>query len=185
MKRLIFLTVAVLFCCLTWTSGAWAADKAAAKTDHAAAAEQLLTQKQVEERLQTPDSPVAYVKIDEDAYKVFPDLKDKKTVRKELLKNLPTNKVLYLLTTSEQSFTTAFNVIKELEKSGRLYDNSRYMGGRDDSDAGDGKTADAKILKFWFMKIPRGSAVYDDDVNIGIGIGIGRHHHGGGIGIGW
>ena len=39
--------------------------------------------------------------------KVYPDFKDKKAVRKELLKNLPTNKVLYLLTASEQTFTLA------------------------------------------------------------------------------
>lgn len=42
----------------------------------------------------------------------------------------------------------------------------------------------ANIHKFWFMKIPRGSTVYDDGVNVGIGIGIGRRHRGG-IGIGW
>ena len=123
------------------------------------------------------------VKIDEDAYKVYPDFKDKKAVRKELLKNLPTNKVLYLLTASEQTFTLAFDVVKDLEKSGRLYDNSRYMGGKDDSDAG-AENIKANIHKFWFMKIPRGSTVYDDGVNVGIGIGIGRRHRGG-IGIGW
>ena len=52
----------------------------------------------------------------------IPILKIKKAVRKELLKNLPTNKVLYLLTASEQTFTLAFDVVKDLEKSGRLYD---------------------------------------------------------------
>ena len=113
----------------------------------------------------------------------FTDFKDKKAVRKELLKNLPTNKVLYLLTASEQTFTLAFDVVKDLEKSGRLYDNSRYMGGKDDSDAG-AENIKANIHKFWFMKIPRGSTVYDDGVNVGIGIGIGRRHRGG-IGIGW
>lgn len=56
------------------------------------------------------------------------------------------------------------------------------MGGKDDSDAG----AENNLLTFmfWFMKIPRGSTVYDDGVNVGIGIGIGRRHRGG-IGIGW
>ena len=53
----------------------------------------------------------------------------------------------------------------------------------DDSDAG-AENIKANIHKFWFMKIPRGSTVYDDGVNVGIGIGIGRRHRGG-IGIGW
>ena len=87
--------------------------------------------------------------------------------------------MLYLLTASEQSFTLAFDVVKDLEKSGRLYDNSRYMGGKDDSDAG-AENIKANIHKFWFMKIPRGSTVYDDGVNVGIG-----RRHRGGIGIGW
>ncbi|WP_455653714.1 hypothetical protein, partial [Phascolarctobacterium sp.] len=149
-----------------------------------AVSDKLLTQQQVDELLQDSKNQAAYVKIDEDAYKVYPALKDKKSLRKELLKNLPTNKVLYFLTANEQTFILAFDVIKDLEKSGRLYDNSRYMGGKDDSDAG-AETANENIHKFWFMKIPRGSTVYDDGVNVGIGIGIGRHHRGGGIGIGW
>lgn len=55
------------------------------------------------------------------------------------------------------------------------------MGGKDDSDAG-AENIKANIHKFWFMKIPRGSTVYDDGVNVGIGIG---RRHRGGIGIGW
>ena len=46
------------------------------------------------------------------------------------------------------------------------------MGGKDDSDAG-AENIKANIHKFWFMKIPRGSTVYDDGVNVSIGIGIG------------
>ena len=42
------------------------------------------------------------------------------------------------------------------------------MGGKDDSDAG-AENIKANIHKFWFMKIPRGSTVYDDGVNVGLG----------------
>lgn len=177
MKRSLLLTITVIFCLITFAAGALAAEQSNTS-------DKLLTQQQVDERLQDTESTAAYVKIDEDAYKVYPAFKDKKSVRKELLKNLPTNKVLYFFTTSTATFDQAFDVIKDLEKSGRLYDNSRYMGGRDDTDAGAENTS-AGIHKFWFMKIPRGSAVYEDGVNVGIGIGIGRHHRGGGIGIGW
>lgn len=178
MKRIFYLTLTIMLCLTILTAGAWAAEKAPAASD------KLLTQQQVDELLQDSKNPAAYVKLDEDAYKVYPDFKDKKAVRKELLKNLPTNKVLYFFTASEQTFTLAFDVIKDLESSGRLYDNSRYMGGKDDTDAG-AKAANENVYKFWFMKIPRGSTVYDDGVNVGIGIGIGRRHRGGGIGIGW
>ena len=187
MKRILYLTLTIMLCLTFFTAVTWAEEKASAASD------KILSQQQVDELLQADDNPAAYVKIDEDAYKVYPDFKDKKAVRKELLKNLPTNKVLYLLTASEQTFTLAFDVVKDLEKSGRLYDNSRYMGGKDDSDAG-AENIKANIHKFWFMKIPRGSTVYDDGVNVGIGIGIGRRHRGGigigrrhrgGIGIGW
>ena len=167
MKRILYLTLTIMLCLTFFTAVTWAEEKASAASD------KILSQQQVDELLQ------AYVKIDEDAYKVYPDFKDKKAVRKELLKNLPTNKVLYLLTASEQTFTLAFDVVKDLEKSGRLYDNSRYMGGKDDSDAG-AENIKANIHKFWFMKIPRGSTVYDDGVNVGIG-----RRHRGGIGIGW
>ena len=177
MKRILYLTLTIMLCLTFFTAVTWAEEKASAASD------KILSQQQVDELLQADDNPAAYVKIDEDAYKVYPDFKDKKAVRKELLKNLPTNKVLYLLTASEQTFTLAFDVVKDLEKSGRLYDNSRYMGGKDDSDAG-AENIKANIHKFWFMKIPRGSTVYDDGVNVGIGIGIGRRHRGG-IGIGW
>ncbi len=177
MKRSLLLTIAAIFCLTVFAAGAFAAEKTTVSDG-------LLTQQQVDDRLQDTENAAAYVKIDEDAYKVYPAFKDKKAVRKELLKNLPTNKVLYFFTTSAATFDLAFNVIKDLEKSGRLYDNSRYMGGRDDTDAGAENTSDS-IHKFWFMKIPRGSAVYDDGVNVGIGIGIGRRHRGGGIGIGW
>ncbi len=177
MKRILYLTLTIMLCLTFFTAVTWAEEKASAASD------KILSQQQVDELLQADDNPAAYVKIDEDAYKVYPDFKDKKAVRKELLKNLPTNKVLYLLTASEQTFTLAFDVVKDLEKSGRLYDNSRYMGGKDDSDAG-AENIKANIHKFWFMKIPRGSTVYDDVVNVGIGIGIGRRHRGG-IGIGW
>ena len=174
---ILYLTLTIMLCLTFFTAVTWAEEKASAASD------KILSQQQVDELLQADDNPAAYVKIDEDAYKVYPDFKDKKAVRKELLKNLPTNKVLYLLTASEQTFTLAFDVVKDLEKSGRLYDNSRYMGGKDDSDAG-AENIKANIHKFWFMKIPRGSTVYDDGVNVGIGIGIGRRHRGG-IGIGW
>ena len=177
MKRILYLTLTIMLCLTFFTAVTWAEEKASAASD------KILSQQQVDELLQADDNPAAYVKIDEDAYKVYPDFKDKKAVRKELLKNLPTNKVLYLLTASEQTFTLAFDVVKDLEKSGRLYDNSRYMGGKDDSDAG-AENIKANIHKFWFMKIPRGRTVYDDGVNVGIGIGIGRRHRGG-IGIGW
>ena len=166
MKRILYLTLTIMLCLTFFTAVTWAEEKASAASD------KILSQQQVDELLQADDNPAAYVKIDEDAYKVYPDFKDKKAVRKELLKNLPTNKVLYLLTASEQTFTLAFDVVKDLEKSGRLYDNSRYMGGKDDSDAG-AENIKANIHKFWFMKIPRGSTVYDDGVNVGIGIGIG------------
>lgn len=172
MKRILYLTLTIMLCLTFFTAVTWAEEKASAASD------KILSQQQVDELLQADDNPAAYVKIDEDAYKVYPDFKDKKAVRKELLKNLPTNKVLYLLTASEQTFTLAFDVVKDLEKSGRLYDNSRYMGGKDDSDAG-AENIKANIHKFWFMKIPRGSTVYDDGVNVGIGIGIGRRHRGG------
>lgn len=92
-----------------FTAVTWAEEKASAASD------KILSQQQVDELLQADDNPAAYVKIDEDAYKVYPDFKDKKAVRKELLKNLPTNKVLYLLTASEQTFTLAFDVVKDLE----------------------------------------------------------------------
>lgn len=177
MKRILYLTLTIMLCLTFFTAVTWAEEKVSSASD------KILSQQQVDELLQADDNPAAYVKIDEDAYKVYPDFKDKKAVRKELLKNLPTNKVLYLLTASEQTFTLAFDVVKDLEKSGRLYDNSRYMGGKDDSDAG-AENIKANIHKFWFMKIPRGSTVYDDGVNVGIGIGIGRRHRGG-IGIGW
>ena len=166
MKRILYLTLTIMLCLTFFTAVTWAEEKASAASD------KILSQQQVDELLQADDNPAAYVKIDEDAYKVYPDFKDKKAVRKELLKNLPTNKVLYLLTASEQTFTLAFDVVKDLEKSGRLYDNSRYMGGKDDSDTG-AENIKANIHKFWFMKIPRGSTVYDDGVNVGIGIGIG------------
>ena len=166
MKRILYLTLTIMLCLTFFTAVTWAEEKASAASD------KILSQQQVDELLQADDNPAAYVKIDEDAYKVYPDFKDKKAVRKELLKNLPTNKVLYLLTASEQTFTLAFDVVKDLEKSGRLYDNSRYMGGKDDSDAG-AENIKVNIHKFWFMKIPRGSTVYDDGVNVGIGIGIG------------
>lgn len=155
MKRILYLTLTIMLCLTFFTAVTWAEEKASAASD------KILSQQQVDELLQADDNPAAYVKIDEDAYKVYPDFKDKKAVRKELLKNLPTNKVLYLLTASEQTFTLAFDVVKDLEKSGRLYDNSRYMGGKDDSDAG-AENIKANIHKFWFMKIPRGSTVYDD-----------------------
>ena len=130
MKRILYLTLTIMLCLTFFTAVTWAEEKASAASD------KILSQQQVDELLQADDNPAAYVKIDEDAYKGYPDFKDKKAVRKELLKNLPTNKVLYLLTASEQTFTLAFDVVKDLEKSGRLYDNSRYMGGKDDSDAG-------------------------------------------------
>mgnify|MGYP000582749946 CR=1 FL=1 len=51
-----------------------------------AASDKILSQQQVDELLQADDNPAAYVKIDEDAYKVYPDLKIKKQFRKETVK---------------------------------------------------------------------------------------------------
>ena len=99
MKRILYLTLTIMLCLTFFTAVTWAEEKASAASD------KILSQQQVDELLQADDNPAAYVKIDEDAYKVYPDFKDKKAVRKELLKNLPTNKVLYLLTASEQTFT--------------------------------------------------------------------------------
>ena len=103
MKRILYLTLTIMLCLTFFTAVTWAEEKASAASD------KILSQQQVDELLQADDNPAAYVKIDEDAYKVYPDFKDKKAVRKELLKNLPTNKVLYLLTASEQTFTLAFD----------------------------------------------------------------------------
>ena len=90
MKRILYLTLTIMLCLTFFTVVTWAEEKTSAASD------KILSQQQVDELLQADDNPAAYVKIDEDAYKVYPDFKDKKAVRKELLKNLPTNKVLYL-----------------------------------------------------------------------------------------
>lgn len=177
MKRILQLLLVLLLCSGIIT--AFAAEKETPQP----ATNKLLTEQQVNEALKDKENTSAYVKIDENAYKAYAGFKDKKAVRKELLKNLPTNKVLYFFSTNETTFKLAFDVIKDLEESGRLYDNCRYMGGQDDTDAGAEKVTDG-VYKFWFMKIPRGNTSFNDGVNIGIGIGIGRHH-GGGIGIGW
>lgn len=55
-----------------FTAVTWAEEKASAASD------KILSQQQVDELLQADDNPAAYVKIDEDAYKVYPDFKDKK-----------------------------------------------------------------------------------------------------------
>lgn len=174
MKRFLFSFLVLLLCFTTIT--AFAAEKKSSETD------KLLTKNQVMEALKDLENTSAYVQIDDNAFKVYPAFTDKKAVRKQLLKNLPTNKVLYFISNNEDTFYLAFSEIKDLETSGRLYDNCRYMGGVDETNSEIEKETPGK--RFWFMKIPRGSTAYNDGVNVGIGIGIGRWHRGG-IGIGW
>lgn len=83
MKRILYLTFTIIFALTIFTAGAWAAEKTSAVSD------KLLTQQQVDELLQDSKNQAAYVKIDEDAYKVYPALKDKNHSAKNCLKIFP------------------------------------------------------------------------------------------------
>lgn len=175
MKCKYFLFTALLICMFGFPLIAAAEEKVP---------DNLLTQDQVIELLKDTENMDAYVKFDDDAYKVYSVFKNKKSVQKDLLKNLPTNKVLYLVTNNEATFKLVSEVVKDLEKSGRTYDDSRYMGGQDDTFT-ELEKANPDSFRFWFMKITNNNNYYNNDgVRVGVGI-FGGRHRGGGIGVGW
>ena len=77
MKRILYLTFIFILSLAYFTVNVQATEKTSTSLD------KLLTQQEVEERLQDTSSKFAYVKLDENAYKIYPEFQNKKSVPKE------------------------------------------------------------------------------------------------------
>lgn len=180
MQRII---IFLLLCCLCLP--AWAKEKKAADAEGCRPTA-TITAAQMEQRwLELPVSEdVLYVKLGEDRIDVYEGLAASRSLRKQLILQLPVTEMLRLYTTNKAAYEQMSKMLLDYEG-----DNTNFNGYRIITDKDNPKTLDngVKVYRFWFMKVQREKASRSGwGFPIGIGIGIGGgHHHGPWIGVGW
>lgn len=187
--RKLWLVFLLFVLCLSCT--AWAKEKQADAKDEGVRPAVVITVEEMERRWpeQDADADLLYVKVKDDQVEVYEGLAKNRSLRKQLILQLPNAEMLRLYTLNKATYEQMSKMLLDYEN-----DNTNFNGYKIITDKDLTRKLDngAQVYRFWFMKIEREKASRRGGWNmpIGIGIGIGgrhhRHHrHGPWIGVGW
>ena len=179
--RKLWLVFLLFVLCLSCT--AWAKEKQA---DEGVRPAVVITVEEMERRWPEQDSSedLLYVKIKDEQVELYKGLAKNRSLRKQLILQLPNAEMLRLYTLNKATYEQMSKMLLDYEA-----DNTNFNGYKIITDKDLPRKLDngIQIYRFWFMKIEREKASRRGwNVPIGIGIGIGGHrHHGPWIGMGW
>lgn len=184
MRKILTLVMLILFCLAL---PAFAKEKAQDKDSEAPKPIAIITVEEMEQQLKTKEisEDLLYIKLKDEQVEVYEGLAKNRSLRKQLIINLPNTEMLRLYTTNKATYEQMSRMLLDYEE-----DNYNFNGYKIITDVDQPRKLenDTKVYRFWFMKIKR-EKVSRRGVNlpigIGIGIGGGHHHHGPWIGVGW
>lgn len=183
---LVFLFLAICFSCT-----AWAKEKNTDAKEEGCRPAATITVEEMERRWPEQDSSedLLYVKIKDEQVELYEGLAKNRSLRKQLILQLPNAEMLRLYTANKATYEQMSKMLLDYEA-----DNTNFNGYKIITDKDLPRKLDngVQIYRFWFMKIEREKASRRSSWNVPIGIGIGiggrhhRHHrHGPWIGVGW
>lgn len=185
MRKAFFLLLCSLLCSLCLLTHA-AEEKA---SDATLEPSETITESVMNERLQLGGSEdLLYVKTKNDTVEVYSGLAESRSLRKQLVLSLPDTVLVRFYTNNKATYEQLYKMLSDYER-----DNTNFNGYRliTDKDSPRKLENDAKIYRFWCMKMQREKKSRGGipiGIGVGIGIGGGHHHHHHGrpwIGIGW
>lgn len=183
MRRWLFIVLAFL---VSVQAAAFAKEKQADVEEEGVRPAAAITVEEMERRWseQDADADLLYVKVKDDQVEVYEGLAKNRSLRKQLILQLPNAEMLRLYTLNKATYEQMSKMLLDYEN-----DNTNFNGYKiiTDKDLPRKLENGAQVYRFWFMKIEREKASRRGwNVPIGIGIGIGGHrHHGPWIGVGW
>ena len=184
MRKILTLVMLILFCLAL---PAFAKEKAQNKDIEAPKPIAIITVAEMEQQLKTKEisEDLLYIKLKDEQVEVYEGLAKNRSLRKQLIINLPNTEMLRLYTTNKATYEQMSRMLLDYEE-----DNYNFNGYKIITDVDQPRTLEngTKVYRFWFMKMQREKASRrggNIPIGIGIGIGGGHHHHGPWIGIGW
>ena len=183
MRKILTLVMLILFCLAI---PAFSKEKAQNKDIEASKPIAIITVAEMEQQLKTKEisEDLLYIKLKDEQVEVYEGLAKNRSLRKQLIINLPNTEMLRLYTTNKATYEQMSRMLLDYEE-----DNYNFNGYKIITDVDQPRTLEngTKVYRFWFMKMQREKASRrGGNIPIGIGIGIGGgHHHGPWIGIGW
>lgn len=183
MRKWLFIILALL---VSVHAAAFAKEKKTDVKEEGARPAATITVEEMESRwnTQSADEDVLYVKVKDGQVEVYEGLAKNRSLRKQLVLQLPNAEMLRLYTLHKETYEQMSKMLLDYES-----DNTNFNGYKiiTDKDLPRKLENGAQVYRFWFMKIEREKASRRGwNVPIGIGIGIGGHrHHGPWIGVGW
>lgn len=184
--RKLWLVILLLALCVGCT--AWAKEKKAEGKEEGLQPTATMTVEEMEGRWQeqSGEEDLLYVKIKDGQVELYEGLAKDRSLRKQLILQLPNAEMLRLYTANKATYEQMSKMLLDYEA-----DNTNFNGYKIITDKDLPRKLDngGQIYRFWFMKIEREKASrrgWNVPIGIGIGIGGGRHHrHGPWIGVGW
>lgn len=185
MRKFLYLVLVLLIC---FAVPAFAKEKKQNKDMEAPKPIAVISVNEMEQQLTTKDTSedLLYIKFKDEQVEVYEDLIKNRSLRKQLIIELPNTEMLRLYTTNKSTYEQMSRMLLDYEE-----DNYNFDGYKIITDVDQPRKLDNgnKVYRFWFMKIQREKASRRGvNFPIGIGIGIGgghHHHHGPWIGVGW
>ena len=181
MKKIIGLCL--LLCCLAFT--AFAKDKTDKDVKEDCKPIATMTVEEMEQQWLQEDTAkdLLYVKLKDDRVEAYEGLAASRSLRKQLIQQLPNTEMLRLYTTNKAAYEQMARMLSDYEE-----DNYNFNGYKVITDTDNPKKLENgnQVYRFWFMKIKKektGRRGVNFPIGIGIGIG-GGHHHGPWIGVG-
>lgn len=182
--RKLWLVFLFLALCLSCT--AWAKEKNTDAKEEGCRPAATMTVEEMERRWPEQDSAedLLYVKIKDDQVELYEGLAKNRSLRKQLILQLPNAEMLRLYTLNKATYEQMSKMLLDYENNNTNFNGYKIITDKDLPRKLDDGT---QVYRFWFMKIEREKASRRSwNVPIGIGIGIGGHrHHGPWIGVGW
>ena len=184
MRKILMLIFILL---ISITLPAFAKEKQQAKNVEAPQPVAVLNESEMEQNLANKDisEDLLYIKLKDEQVEVYEGLAKNRSLRKQLIINLPNTEMLRLYTTNKATYQQMSRMLLDYEEENYNFNGYKIIT---DVDQPRKLENDTKVYRFWFMKIQR-EKVSRRGVNLPIGIGIGsgggHHHHGPWIGVGW
>lgn len=185
MRKILYLVLVFVLC---FVLPAFAKEKKQNKDVEAPKPIAVINVNEMEQQLITKDTSedLLYIKFKDEQVEVYDDLIKNRSLRKQLIIELPNTEMLRLYTTNKATYEQMSRMLLDYEEDNYNFDGYKIIT---DVDQPRKLENGNKVYRFWFMKIKREKASRRGvNFPIGIGIGIGgghHHHHGPWIGVGW
>ena len=154
MRKILTLVMLILFCLAL---PAFAKEKAQNKDIESPKPIAIITVAEMEQQLKTKEisEDLLYIKLKDEQVEVYEGLAKNRSLRKQLIINLPNTEMLRLYTTNKATYEQMSRMLLDYEE-----DNYNFNGYKIITDVDQPRTLEngTKVYRFWFMKMQREKA---------------------------